>query len=106
MIDRPTSAMTDRYRFKLAETPEEIEAIQQLCYRTFVVEIKQHPDPGSGRRTAAGGTAGRIEPAGQSRWRRFRACIPRLACLAWAQLPIVGARPGLCWRRRLRGVPS
>lgn len=49
MNNRPTSAAIDRYRFKLAETPEEIEAIQRLCYRTFVVEIKQHPDSGSGR---------------------------------------------------------
>ncbi len=49
MIESADFRPLDRYRFKLAETPEEIEAIQRLCYRTFVVEIKQHPDPGSGR---------------------------------------------------------
>ena len=37
------------YRFKLAESPDEIEQIQRLVYRTFVLEIKQHPDPGGGR---------------------------------------------------------
>jgi N-acyl-L-homoserine lactone synthetase len=37
------------YHFKLAESLEEIEQIHRLVYRTFVAEIKQHPDPGDGR---------------------------------------------------------
>jgi len=37
------------YQFKLADSADEIEQIQCLVYRTFVVEIKQHADPGEGR---------------------------------------------------------
>lgn len=37
------------YQFKLADSADEIEQIQRLVYRTFVVEIKQHPDPGEDR---------------------------------------------------------
>jgi N-acyl-L-homoserine lactone synthetase len=37
------------YQFKLADRPEEIDQIHRLVYRTFVLEIKQHPDPGGGR---------------------------------------------------------
>lgn len=37
------------YHFKLATKPEEIEQIHRLLYRTFVLEIGQHPDSGTGR---------------------------------------------------------
>jgi|GEM_PF-1150227 len=37
------------YQFKLAEEPDEIDQIHRLVYRTFVVEIKQHADPGDER---------------------------------------------------------
>jgi hypothetical protein len=37
------------YQFKLAESPDEIEQIHRLIYRTFVVEIKQHADSGDER---------------------------------------------------------
>lgn len=37
------------YSFKRAETEKEFEEIHALNYRTFVHEIAQHPDPGSGR---------------------------------------------------------
>jgi hypothetical protein len=37
------------YRFKLADTPEEWEQIHRLNYRTFVQEIPQHHDTGSGQ---------------------------------------------------------
>lgn len=37
------------YHFKLAEAPDEIDQIHRLVYRTFVMEIPQHPDPGGGR---------------------------------------------------------
>jgi aspartate aminotransferase-like enzyme len=36
------------YSFKRAETEKEFEEIHALNYRTFVHEIAQHPDPGSG----------------------------------------------------------
>jgi aspartate aminotransferase-like enzyme len=38
-----------RYVFKRAEAGHEFEAIHRLNYRTFVEEIPQHPDPGTGR---------------------------------------------------------
>jgi aspartate aminotransferase-like enzyme len=38
-----------RYRFKRAEELHEFEAIHRLNYRTFVEEIPQHADPGTGR---------------------------------------------------------
>lgn len=38
-----------RYVFKRAEASHEFEAIHRLNYRTFVEEIPQHPDPGTGR---------------------------------------------------------
>ena len=38
-----------RYLFKRAETEWELEQVHQLNYRTFVREIPQHSDPGSGR---------------------------------------------------------
>ena len=37
------------YVFKRAETNEEFEQIHRLNYRTFVAEIPQHRDPGTGR---------------------------------------------------------
>jgi GNAT superfamily N-acetyltransferase len=37
------------YHFKLADRPDEIDQIHRLVYRTFVLEIKQHPDAGGGR---------------------------------------------------------
>ncbi len=37
-----------QYVFKRAETRQEFEQIHRLNYRTFVNEIPQHPDPGSG----------------------------------------------------------
>jgi aspartate aminotransferase-like enzyme/GNAT superfamily N-acetyltransferase len=37
------------YVFKRADTPEELEQIHCLNYRTFVSEIPQHDDPGTGR---------------------------------------------------------
>jgi GNAT superfamily N-acetyltransferase len=37
------------YHFKLADRLDEIDQIHRLVYRTFVVEIKQHPDPGGGQ---------------------------------------------------------
>jgi N-acyl-L-homoserine lactone synthetase len=37
------------YDFKLADASGEIDQIHRLVYRTFVMEIKQHPDPGDGR---------------------------------------------------------
>lgn len=36
------------YEFKLAETPEELEQVHRLNYQTFVQEIPQHADSGSG----------------------------------------------------------
>ncbi len=36
------------YVFKRAETPEEIEQVHRLNYRTFVAEVGQHADPGTG----------------------------------------------------------
>jgi aspartate aminotransferase-like enzyme/predicted N-acetyltransferase YhbS len=36
------------YIFKRAETREELEQVHRLNYRTFVSEIPQHADPGSG----------------------------------------------------------
>ncbi len=36
-----------RYSFKLAETPQELEAIHRLLYRTFVCEIPRYDDPGT-----------------------------------------------------------
>src|SRR5688500_581427 len=38
-----------RYLFKRAETEWELEEVHRLNYRTFVREIPQHSDPGSGR---------------------------------------------------------
>jgi len=38
-----------RYIFKRAETEPEFEAIHRLNYQTFVTEVPQHPDPGTGR---------------------------------------------------------
>lgn len=37
------------YCFRLAERPDEIEQIQRLLYRTFVLEIGQYPPTGTGR---------------------------------------------------------
>lgn len=37
------------YEFKLAETPDELDQVHRLNYRTFVQEIPQHQDTGSGR---------------------------------------------------------
>ncbi len=37
------------YRFKPAESPAELEQIHRLNYQTFVQEIPQHNDPGTGR---------------------------------------------------------
>jgi Flp pilus assembly protein TadB len=37
-----------RYVFKIADTPSEFEQIHRLNYRTFVSEIPQHADPGTG----------------------------------------------------------
>jgi aspartate aminotransferase-like enzyme len=37
------------YIFKRADTTEELEQIHRLNFRTFVNEIPQHPDPGTGR---------------------------------------------------------
>jgi aspartate aminotransferase-like enzyme len=37
------------YTFKRAETPQEFEQIHRLNYQTFVSEIPQHADPGTGR---------------------------------------------------------
>ena len=37
-----------QYVFKRAETRQEFEQIHRLNFRTFVNEIPQHPDPGSG----------------------------------------------------------
>jgi hypothetical protein len=37
------------YRFSLVNQPETIEQIHRLLYRTFVVEIGQYPDSGTGR---------------------------------------------------------
>lgn len=36
------------YRFKLADEQREFDQIHRLVHRTFVVEIKQHPDAGTG----------------------------------------------------------
>jgi aspartate aminotransferase-like enzyme len=36
------------YLFKTAETKQELEQVHRLNYRTFVSEIPQHADPGSG----------------------------------------------------------
>ncbi|MCC6420653.1 MAG: aminotransferase class V-fold PLP-dependent enzyme [Gemmataceae bacterium] len=36
------------YVFKRAETKQELEQIHRLNYQTFVSEIPQHPDPGTG----------------------------------------------------------
>lgn len=38
-----------RYVFKRAETPDEFEQIHCLNYRTFVTELAQYADPGTGR---------------------------------------------------------
>ena len=38
-----------RFLFKRADTPEEIEQVHRLNYRTFVKEIQQHADTGTGR---------------------------------------------------------
>jgi aspartate aminotransferase-like enzyme len=38
-----------RYIFKRAETRQEFEQIHALNFRTFVTEIPQHPDPGTGQ---------------------------------------------------------
>src|SRR5207248_13288 len=35
--------------FKRAETGDEVEQVHALNYRTFVAEIAQHPDPGTGQ---------------------------------------------------------
>ena len=37
------------YRFKPAESPAELEQVHRLNYRTFVREIPQHDDPGTGQ---------------------------------------------------------
>lgn len=37
------------YRFKPAETPAELEQVHRLNYQTFVREIPQHDDPGTGQ---------------------------------------------------------
>ena len=37
------------YRFKPAESPAELEPVHRLNYRTFVREIPQHDDPGTGQ---------------------------------------------------------
>jgi aspartate aminotransferase-like enzyme/predicted N-acetyltransferase YhbS len=37
------------YVFKRAETSQEFDEIHRLNYRTFVAEVPQHPDPGTGR---------------------------------------------------------
>jgi N-acyl-L-homoserine lactone synthetase len=47
---RDWSGLTFRgYQFALADNPDEIDQIHRLVYRTFVVEVKQHADPGDGR---------------------------------------------------------
>jgi aspartate aminotransferase-like enzyme/N-acyl-L-homoserine lactone synthetase len=38
-----------RYLFKRADTDDEIEQVHRLNYRTFVNEVRQHPDDGAGR---------------------------------------------------------
>jgi N-acyl amino acid synthase FeeM len=38
-----------RFQFKRADTPEEMEQVHRLNYRTFVKEIQQHADTGEGR---------------------------------------------------------
>ncbi len=38
-----------RFRFKVADTEEELEQVHRLNYRTFVQEITQHVDDGTGR---------------------------------------------------------
>jgi hypothetical protein len=38
-----------RFRFKIAETDVELEQVHRLNYRTFVQEIPQHGDNGTGR---------------------------------------------------------
>ena len=44
------SGLTFRgYRFALALSPDEIDQIHRLVYRTFVIEVKQHADPGGER---------------------------------------------------------
>ena len=35
--------------FRLAQSPEEHEQIPQLLHRTFVLEVRQDADPGTGR---------------------------------------------------------
>jgi hypothetical protein len=37
------------YLFKCAETSDEFEQVHRLNYRTFVTEVPQHPDPGTGQ---------------------------------------------------------
>jgi hypothetical protein len=52
LIDRPGSQFIPRlgrFHFKAAETPEEMEQVHRLNYRTFVKEICQHDDNGQGR---------------------------------------------------------
>src|ERR1043166_3044303 len=38
-----------RFHFKVAETDAELEQVHRLNYRTFVQEIPQHGDNGTGR---------------------------------------------------------
>src|SRR5262245_51571652 len=38
-----------RFRFKVADTDDELEQVHRLNYRTFVREIPQHADNGTGR---------------------------------------------------------
>jgi hypothetical protein len=49
-FDRDASLLRlGRYQFKLAETDAEVDQVHRLNYETFVREVAQHPDPGTGR---------------------------------------------------------
>ncbi len=47
-VHRTFSFKLGPFTFKVAETPGELEQVHRLNYKTFVREIPQHHDPGSG----------------------------------------------------------
>ncbi|QDU55038.1 N-acyl amino acid synthase FeeM domain-containing protein [Aeoliella mucimassa] len=48
-LRRADRSSQPRYAFRLASTEEEIAQLQQLLYRTFVLEVPRYADPGSDR---------------------------------------------------------
>ncbi|MEZ6100990.1 MAG: hypothetical protein R3E01_18780 [Pirellulaceae bacterium] len=51
MVEAPHGPASSALTFKIADTPQELEQIDQLLYRTFVLEVPRYDDPGTDRLT-------------------------------------------------------